>query len=156
MCFFKGDDILRVLIQPVMKGLKKSFATLWLLSKVILPVTFAVVILEYFGFIEPIALFFAPFMKLLGLPGEAAIPLLLGFFINIYAAVGAIPTLELGIKEITILATIILICHALLVESAICKKAGLPWSISISLRIGIGILVGILMNLFFIATGGIV
>ncbi len=137
------------LLLPIKKGLKKSFDLLWLLSKTIIPVTFFIAFLEYSQLIEPFSRLFAPLMQITGLPGEAAIPLFLGFFVNIYAAVGGIIALQLTPSDITILATMILISHSLLIESAICKQVGLSWRFSLTLRIGTALLTGIGLSLFF-------
>ena len=65
-------------------------------------------------------------MALLGLSGEAAIPLVLGNFLNLYASIGAILTFELSVKEIFIFAVMLSFSHNLLFESAVLKKVGVP------------------------------
>jgi hypothetical protein len=67
--------IMANLLEPVKKGLKKSLQLLWMLTKIILPVSCMVAVLDYYGIINSIAGFFAPFMSLFGLPGEATIAL---------------------------------------------------------------------------------
>lgn len=48
--------------------------------------------------------FVAPFMKWLGLSGDAAVPLVLGNLLGLYAAIGAMLTIEFTVKEVLILA----------------------------------------------------
>ena len=45
-----------------------------------------------------------------------------GFFASIYGAAGIIPALGLGWKEITILGTMVTICHETITEGAILRK----------------------------------
>lgn len=61
-------------------------------------------------------------MQLFGLLGETALPLTMGMFFNQYLAVGALSAMDLTVKEITISALILCICHELLVESAVVKR----------------------------------
>lgn len=51
--------------------------------------------------------FIRPFMGLFGLSGEAAIPLVLGNVLNLYAGIAAILTLDLPVKEVFILAVML-------------------------------------------------
>lgn len=120
-----------------------------LLIKIIIPVSCLVALLDYFGIVALVAEHFAPVMKLFGLPGEATISLLLGFFINIYAAMGAIPALTLSPRQITILAVMIGICHELPVETVICSYTGLRIPFSVVLRLITAFFAGILLNLFY-------
>ncbi len=151
----KGGKGMHSLSMPVKRGLSKSLNLLWLFCKVILPITFCLVFLEHLGWVQSFARVLAPFMRFLGLPGEAAIPLLLGFFINTYAAVGALIAIPMTAGEITILATMVLISHALFVETAICKQAGLNWWAAFSLRIITALVAGVVMNLMYIVLGRI-
>jgi len=138
---------------PIKAGFKKSLALLWLFFKVILPVTMALTLLEHLGWVERAAGGFAPFMRLLGLPGEAAIPMFLGFFVNFYAAIGGILALSLTPAEITILGVILLISHSLFIETAICRHAGFHWGAAFSLRIGTALAAGGFLHLAYLVVG---
>ena len=50
-------------------------------------------------------------MSIFGLSGDAAIPLVLGNFLNLYAAIGAILTLDLTVKEVFIIAVMLSFSH---------------------------------------------
>ncbi len=73
--------------------------------------------------------------------------LFLGQGINIYAAVGAISGLELGIREITILGVMLTISHSLPMESVVIKQAGVAVKGLLFLRIGFSLISGLIMNL---------
>ena len=106
------------------QGTKTAF---WLL-KLTIPVSFAVFLLNTFGILEVLAAWVAPFLKLIGLSGQASIVLITSFFTNIYSVIAVMTTLGIGHREGTILAVMCLISHALIVETAIQKKTGSkPW-----------------------------
>ncbi|MCW3490949.1 nucleoside recognition domain-containing protein [Dethiobacter alkaliphilus] len=141
-------------LEPIWQGTVKALQTLLILAKIVIPVTFVLVALQQLGWLERVAGLFSPFLNLFGLPGEAALPLLLGFFVNIYAAMGAIAVLQLSPREITVIALMILTCHALLMESPVLKFTGLPPVTSVLLRIGGAFFFGFLLNLAYILLGG--
>ncbi len=143
------------LAEPLKKGLVKSLQILLLLIKIVIPVSCLVAVLDYLGIIESIAHFFTPAMSLFGLPGEASIALLLGFFVNFYAAFGVIATFTPEPHQITILAVMIGICHELPIESVICSYTGLRIPVSVALRVLTAIVAGILLNLVYsLVVGG--
>ena len=137
------------LLEPVKKGLKKSLQLLWMLTKIILPVSCMVAVLDYYGIINSIAGFFAPAMSLFGLPGEATIALLLSFFVSFYAALGVITTLTLDAQQITVLAVMIGICHELPVETVVCSYTGLRIPFSAALRLVTALAAGLLLNAIY-------
>jgi len=141
-------------LEPAKNGVKKTFSLSILLAKIIIPVTLVVTILEKTGLLHRLAHFFHPALGAFGLPGEAALPLLLGFFINIYAAMGAIAVLPLSGQEVTVIALIILTSHSLLMEAPVLSFTGLGPLKSIPLRIGLGLLFGFLLNVTYNIFGG--
>jgi hypothetical protein len=117
------------------RGLQAGIKISWILGKVVFPITFIVGILKFTPVIDWIVMIFAPSMSLVGLPGEAAIPLTLGFFVGLYAGIGAILSLTLEVKEVFILAVMLSFAHHLLVETAVIKKMGIPSWIGVSIRL---------------------
>ncbi|HOT23307.1 MAG TPA: hypothetical protein PLB30_01965 [Thermoleophilia bacterium] len=110
--------------RDVVRGLKTGLATFWQLARFMVPAYFLALVLERVGAIEALAGAASPVMSLLGLPGEAALPLVIGYILNIYAAVGAMQALSLSASQVTVLAIAILIGHNLLVEGAVLQRAG--------------------------------
>jgi hypothetical protein len=86
-------------------------------------------------------------MSLLGLPGEAAVPLVVGYVINIYAAVGALQAIDLTGPQITVLAIASLIGHNLLVEGAVLRKTGMNGVAFGFLRVASGLAAAAVANL---------
>lgn len=141
--------------EPVRLGIRKTISTTILMAKIIIPVTVLVVALEKLELLKVLAHYFSPFLKVFGLPGEASLPLLLGFFINIYAAMGAIVVMDLSSREITVLAIMILTSHSLLMEAPVLGFTGLSPVRSILLRLGAGFLFGYVLNILYLLVGRI-
>lgn len=111
--------------RDVVLGLRAGVGTFWTLARVMIPAYGVALVLDYLGVIGAMARAAAPVMSLLGLPGEAAVPLIVGYVLNIYAAVGAMQALSLSATQITVLAIAILIGHNLLIEGAVLNRAGM-------------------------------
>ncbi|MBI3990740.1 MAG: nucleoside recognition protein [Candidatus Omnitrophica bacterium] len=128
------------------RGFSKGALVVWELLIIIVPVYFVMAFLKHTPLIPAIANACAPYMKFLGLRGEAALPLFIGFFVSIYAAVGAIAPLGLTGKEVTIMGMMITTAHVLIIETAILKKMGVgAWRIMF-LRLFVAIGMGFIMN----------
>ena len=139
--------------EPAREGLRKAVQTTLLLTKIIIPVTFVVVTLNRFGLSSQLAELLSPLLKVVGLPGEAALPLFLGFFVNIYAAIGAISVLSLTGWQITIIAAMILTCHSLLMETTVLKLAGVHPAVAVLIRFGSSVILGLIFYLLFQVLG---
>lgn len=97
--------------------------TLWLL-RLMIPISFIVKLLQYYGVIEWMARYLDPIFVHLGLPGYSAIAFLTGAFVTTYASVAVMLTMVLTLREATIISIMVGICHAVFVESAVVKKTG--------------------------------
>ena len=136
-----------VTLDTFKRGLKKGLETVWILSKVIIPIYMIVTVLKYTSMLDYIAVIFRPLMQLFGLPGEAAIVLVLGGLINIYAAIGAIMSLTLTSKQITVLAVMISFAHNLLVETAVSTRVGVSAKLIVGFRLLLALVGGLLINI---------
>lgn len=114
-----------VLRRDLPRGIRSGLQTFWSLAKAMIPAYGLALVLEKVGAITVLARVAQPVMSLVGLPGSAALPLVLGWVLNVYAAVGAMTALHLDARQITVLALAILIGHNLLVEGAVLRKAGM-------------------------------
>ncbi|TAH62928.1 MAG: nucleoside recognition protein [Gottschalkiaceae bacterium] len=129
------------------KGFFSGLSTTWELTKIIVPVFFAVTILKHTQLLEYLSNLFKPFMDILGLPGEAAIVLVLGNTVNLYAAIGAIAGLTLTSKEITIIAVMLSFSHSLFMETAVAKKTGISVVLVLIIRLSLAIISGLVLNI---------
>lgn len=101
----------------------------------IFPVTLIISVLQYTALYEALLSGLTPVMALIGLPNEAAIPLTLGNLLNLYAALGAVLTMDLTVKQVFILALMLGFSHSLPLEAAICRKIGVSVLLVVSFRI---------------------
>src|SRR5699024_6840145 len=90
--------------QTVLKGLQQGVLVSWTLGKIVFPVTVIVTILQFTPVLDWFIRFVSPLMEFIGLPGEAAMPLVLGNTLNLYAGIGAIVSFDFTVKEVFILA----------------------------------------------------
>ncbi|OLO38137.1 hypothetical protein BTR23_12145 [Alkalihalophilus pseudofirmus] len=131
------------------RGLLVGLQTTWTLGKIIFPITLIITILGYTPVLEWVAQWLAPLLGWIGLPGEAAIPLILGNVLNLYAAIGAILTMELTVKEVFILAIMLSFSHNLFIESAVAAKVGIRMSVVLAVRLGLAFFSAWIIHLFW-------
>lgn len=129
-------------------ALPKAGKTIWWLLKIILPISLAVSLLQYWGIIAYMANFLSPAFSVIGLPGESAIVFISSLFLTLYAPIAIIATLALDMREITILALMCLISHNLFVESAIQKKTGSSAVVMFVMRFITSFVAAYFLNLF--------
>ncbi|MGD7043392.1 nucleoside recognition domain-containing protein [Jeotgalibacillus proteolyticus] len=133
--------------QTFVDGLKAGLQTTWTLGKIIFPVTFIVMLLQYTPVLPWITELIAPFMGLFGLSGEAAVPLVLGNFLNLYAGIAGILTLEMTVKEVFIIAVMLSFSHNLLIETGVALKVGVKLWVVLVVRLGLAFVSAIVINL---------
>jgi len=104
------------------------------LAKVIIPAIIFVSILQTTTMLHTIGQLFAPLMQMVGLPGEAAIAFVIGMLTSIYGGIGAMIVLPLSPRELTILSTMIAICHGAFMETAVVTEAGASGTLVFCLR----------------------
>ncbi|MDX8363876.1 nucleoside recognition domain-containing protein [Cytobacillus sp. IB215665] len=137
------------MVGSVKKGFIVGLQTTWTLGKIIFPVTLIVTILQYTVILQWIMEGISPLMGLFGLSGDAAIPLVLGNFLNLYAAIGAILTLDLTVKEVFILAVMLSFSHNLLIESSVAARVGVKLWIMMVTRIGLAVISAFMINILW-------
>lgn len=128
------------------RGFFVGLQTAWTLGKVIFPITLIVSVLQHTPVLQWLIQLVAPLMKWIGLPGDAAIPLVLGNLLNLYAGIGAILTLHLTVKEVLILAVMLSFSHNLLIESTVASRTGMSIVLMVIVRIGLALLSALLIH----------
>ena len=123
------------------------------LYKILIPFVFIIKLLEVTGVVDVIAKAFAPLMGLIGLPTELGIIWVTALVVNIYAAlilfVNILPYLDVSVAQITILTVAMLLCHNLLVESAISRSAGVSFLFTSFYRFVSALFVCFILNLIY-------
>ncbi|MFC2947239.1 nucleoside recognition domain-containing protein [Virgibacillus sediminis] len=134
------------------RGLQQGLSTTWTLGKIIFPITLIVTILQYTPVLPWLIEKLSPLMGLLGLSGEAAVPLVLGNALNLYAGIAAIVSFEFTVKEVFILAVMLSFSHNLFIESAVASKVGINLWVILLTRITLALTSAIVIN--FVWNGG--
>ena len=119
---------------------------LWMV-KITVAVSFAIMLLGHFGVIEWISKVLSPVFIHFGLPGEAALAYVSGYFVNMYSAIAASVTLDLDPRAMTIMGVMALCSHNMIVESAVQHKTGSSTLRVVLVRTLSGIILAYLLNI---------
>jgi len=125
----------------------KGMKTAWWLIKITVPVSFGVMLLDYFGVLTLMAKYTGPLFSYLGLPGVSAIVLITSIFTNIYSVVAVLSVLDLPMREGIILATMCLVSHGFIIETAVMKRTGSSALRMLIVRLIGSIAVGWMLNM---------
>ena len=121
--------------------------TAWWMVRLVVIISFGVEVLRYFGVVAWLSGLLSPCFEWIGLPGEASLVYISGYFGNVYTAVAVMSTLELSARAITILAVMVLCSHNMLIESVVQKKCGTPLLRIFVTRTLSAFILGFVMNL---------
>ena len=130
----------------VKQAVPRAFKTIWWIFKITAIVSFAMLLLKYTGILTWIAAAVSPVFQIFGLPGDASLAYVSGYFINVYSCIAVVSTLDLTVRQITILGTMTLAAHAMVVECAVQKKTGTNITYTVILRTLGSLALGIIMN----------
>lgn len=148
--FEKISDFIRALI-------KDSVSSALTLFKVMIPIVILVKILQELNLIQYLAMPLKPIMVLMGLPAETGLIWAAALLNNIYTGLIVFMSLANDISltqaQATILATLMLIAHALPLEAAVSKKAGAKFMFQALIRIVGALSLGILLHAVYSSTG---
>ncbi len=136
-------------MSTIKNGLLAGLKTTWTLSKIIFPITLLLVILQNTPVLPWIIDFVSPVMGVFGLRGDAAIPLVLGNALNLYAGIAGILSLELTVKEVFILAVMLSFSHNIFIETGVALKVGVKLWVVLLVRFGLAAVSAIVINLFW-------
>lgn len=112
------------LLSCIKSGTQSALKTIWWLAKIMVGVSFLIMMLQYIGVIQWISYWLTPIFSHIGLPGEAAIAYVTGYFVNCYSAMAVISTLSLNWRAVTIISVMVLCSHSMVVETAVQHKTG--------------------------------
>ena len=121
-------------------------STRWLL-KLMIPISLAVTLMQHFGILAWIATWINPMFVHFGLPGESAVAFISGAAAGTYAGLAVMMSIPLTMKQASILALMIALCHALPMECAVNKKTGSSfWNMAV-IRVVMALLCAFTLNL---------
>jgi len=108
----------------IVAGIKKGGTGFIWIMKILVPISFLTLLLDYSGWISKMDFILEPIMGLLSLPPSAALPLIIGMLTGIYGAIAAMMVLPLSTDQMTLIAIFLLISHGLIQEGIIQGKSG--------------------------------
>ncbi len=141
------STILQRLKHSLVSALPKGMKTAWWLIKITVPVSFGVMLLDYFGVLALMAQYTGPVFRHIGLPGVSAIVLVTSIFTNIYSVVAVLSLLHLPMREGIIIGTMCLVSHGFLIETAVMKRTGSSAIRMLLLRLTGSLVIGWMLNL---------
>lgn len=139
--------------KAILQVLPSSGKTSWWMIRVTVVVSLAMMLLKYFNILPLISDAISPVFKWFGLPGSAALAYLSGYFVNNYSAIAVMSTLGLDWRSTTILATMLLCSHSMVIETAVLAKTGASSARMVIVRTLSGLILGFLLNLILPDTG---
>ena len=130
-----------------------TYKTSLTLFKILIPISIIVKILQSFGVIPYIGTALEPIMYLVGLPGEMGLVWATTMITNLYGGILALLAIQQSVPltaaQMTVLTTIMLIAHTFPIELQVARKAGIRIRAMFIIRFGFGLLLGIILNLFY-------
>lgn len=136
----------------VYRGLQAGLKTTWTLGKVIFPITIFITILQHTPVLTWLIEQIRPVMGFFGLSGEAAVPLVLGNTLNLYAGIAAVVSFDFTVKEVFIMAVMLSFSHNLFIESSVAARVGVSWWFISGIRIGLALIAATVIQ--FVWNGG--
>lgn len=112
-----------------------------------IPIYILVAFLRQTSLFAYLAGVFEPLMKYFGLPGEAALAIVTGMLVNLYAAAAVVVDLNMDVRQVTILALILGISHSQIMETAIVRKMRARPAVVASIRLVFSLAAGLMLNL---------
>lgn len=116
-------DMKTIFIKPLQPTMKTAS---WLL-RLMVAISLAVALLQHFGVIGWVAQYLNPVFVRLGLPGSSSIIFISGAMAGTYAGIAAMASIQLTMRQATIVGLMIALCHALPMECSVNKKTGSPF-----------------------------
>jgi len=145
------DNLKTILVRGLSKG---WHGYVWIL-KILIPVSFFTLLLQYSGWLHSLDFLLQPAMQMMGLPPVAALPLIVGMLTGIYGGIAAMVVLPLTQTEMTLIAVFLLISHSLIQEGIIQAKAGINPIKATVFRLAASVLTVSVVSMFLAPEAGL-
>ena len=123
------------------------------LMLIVAPVYTVVTVLKYTPVVRIFAEFMAPLMRHFGLPGEAALAVILGNVVNLYAGLGAITALKITASQLTVLSLMLLLSHSQILETAVFFQIRAKWWLLWFIRLVLSFAAGVGLSRLIVKAG---
>lgn len=135
------------IVNSIKAVIPSALRTAWWMIRITVIISFCVEVLRYFEIMDLISQTLNPVFEIVGLPGEAALAWITGYFVNVYSAVAVMASLHLDVRSATILAVMVLCAHNMIVETAVQKKTGSSFWRVVAVRTLSALILGFILNL---------
>jgi len=135
--------------EAFIRGITKGSASFVWMMKILIPVSFFTVLLQWTGLLKLFEPVIQPMMSLVGLPAIAALPLLSGMLTGVYGGIAAMAVLPFTREQMTLMAIFILIVHNMIQEGVIQAKSGIHPIKTTLFRIAAGTSTVMIVSMFF-------
>lgn len=133
----------------LLAGIKRGWGSFIWIAQIIIPVSFLVTLLQWTGWLTSLDFLLDPLMRLLNLPPEAALPIISGMVINLYAGIAVMHAIPFTTGQMTLIAVFSLIAHNLIAEGIIQHRSGLNVIKTTLIRITAATIVLLIVGRFF-------
>ena len=133
-------------------GSKKGWRNFVWICKIIVPVSFAVALLQWSGWLSQIDFILHPLMSAINLPAAAALPIIVAMTVSFYAGLAIVAVLPFTVEQIILIALFMTIAHMLIAEGIVQHKSGLNVIKATLVRIGAAALSVFVVSHFFTDT----
>ncbi len=144
-----------ILFNFLIQILEKSTHISLTLFKLMIPIIIAIKILEELGIVIILSEWLTPIMEFVGLPGAMGLVWATALVTNLYGGIVVYASLaadmSISVAQVTIISSMMLIAHALPIEARIAQKAGVNITLTLSLRVVMAILFGLIVNQLYLA-----
>ena len=137
--------------------LSESSAIYLSLIKILIPAIILVKVLQVAGVIALLGDVMAPLMNIIGLPSILGIVWATAVLTNIVTGMVVFVNIagseSLTVAQVTVLGGLLLISHSIPVEGLVARKAGVPWWLTVVLRVGGAFVFGAVLHWTYQLTG---
>ncbi|MFC1920633.1 iron transporter [Chloroflexota bacterium] len=119
------SDVRAQLRGGFIEGVKKGWSGFVWMCKIVIPLSFIISIFQWTGWLSHLDFLLTPLTNLINLPPEAALPIIAGMVLNLYACIAIVTVVPFTIGQMTLIAVFTLIAHNLITEGIIQHRSGI-------------------------------
>ncbi len=129
-------------------GIRRGWKSFVWMCEIVIPISFLVTLFQWTGWLNRLDFLLKPLMSLLNLPSQAALPIVTGMLINIYAVIAILAIIPFTVEQMTLIAIFNLIAHSLIMEGVVQFRSGINVVKATLIRITVAILTVFIVSRF--------
>ena len=130
-------------------GSRKGWGSFVWICKILIPTSFLVILIQWSGLLYQAVPLLNPLMRLINLPGAAALPIITGVLVGPYTTIAIVTVIPFSLEQITLIAIFTMIAHSLIIEGVIQHKSGINAAKITLIRLAGAILTVFIVSQFF-------